>query len=135
MGSEFTLVFAVEKHERIHLYLAQHEPGAAIVAGLKAAFREWVKMPLGRATYVSQGGGWEASVQIPEELLEKHGVWYYQSLIRQRSEKQWWLCSGAIYEHTLLVNFDEPLIDAKEAECGDEKAIGEILVKQLSDWQ
>ncbi len=92
-----------------NFFFAVHEPGVDVKSGVRWAFRQWARTEDGRQFIESNGCNWGDALYIPGKFLPA-GIHRLGSL----------MAGGAIralrYDHEMVVDHDERLVDMGEVE-------------------
>jgi hypothetical protein len=105
-----TLIQAVSPLTRLEdfslcLILCVHMEDVDPQDAVTAAFREWAQTEKGRDFIDGNGSNWGDSLDIPDEILERHGIYKYEGLLGGGELR------GAKYQHEITVDHNESLVD------------------------
>lgn len=105
-----TLIIAVDPQPRVEdvtvcLILCRHRDGIDVCRAVGAAFTEWAKTEEGAEFVRTNGNNWGDSLDIPDRILRKHGMYKYEGLLCGRE------VVGAKYDHEIMVEHGENLAE------------------------
>jgi hypothetical protein len=109
---EATLIVAMSPHMSLEdacfcLILCKHEDGVDVEEAVKEAFAEWAKTDEGKEFIDSNGTNWGDSLDIPDDILRKHGINRYEGLLGGDR------VVGAKYDHEIRVDHGENLVEGQ----------------------